>query len=187
MKNFQFTMAFVLPIVLLVVGCKNKTRRQVIVQQSADKEETADSTVYGILGDATSMNSMQVITDKGDTLTYMINTDGDIISNVQGGEMVGDRVAVIGTKLNDELVAQKVINLTTLLGKWVSIDKNFDIQEGGVVKSFVKAETSPWTSWKIINGKLLLNKDTFVVNTLGPDSLYLENKNGIFAYKRQTE
>ena len=99
--------------------------------------------------------------------------------------MVGDRLAIVGVQVNGERVAQKVINLTTLLGKWSSLDKNFEIQEGGGVQSFVKAESNPWTTWKILNGKLLLNKDTFSVNTLGADSLYLENNEGIFAYRRQ--
>lgn len=38
----------------------------------------------------------------------------------------------------------------------------------------MKAEQNPWTSWKILNGKLLLNKDTFMIDELGPDSMYLE-------------
>ena len=29
-----------------------------------------------------------------------------------------------------------------------------------------------------------MNRDTFDINVLGSDSLFLENKNGIFAYKR---
>ena len=71
------------------------------------------------------------------------------------------------------------------MGKWTSIDKNFELIEGGEVKNNVKAETNPWTSWKILNGKLLLNKDTFEIEKLGPDSLYLENSVGIFTFKRQ--
>jgi hypothetical protein len=82
------------------------------------------------------------------------------------------------------MTAQTVINLTTLVGKWTSIDKNFEIEEGGTVKSNVKAESNPWTSWKIFNGKLLLNRDTFNINLLGADSLYLENSKGIYTYKR---
>ena len=49
----------------------------------------------------------------------------------------------------------------------------------------MKAEQNPWTSWKILNGKLLLNKDTFMIDELGPDSMYLENNAGIFTFKRQ--
>ena len=100
--------------------------------------------------------------------------------------MAGDRIALLAYKAQDgEMIAQKVINLTSLLGKWISLDKNFDLLEGGVVKNNVKAETNPWTSWKILNGKLLLNKDTFDIDNLGPDSLLLENHQGIFVFKRQ--
>ena len=71
------------------------------------------------------------------------------------------------------------------LGKWTSIDKNFEIVEGGDVVNNVKAEVNPWTSWKIVNGKLLLNTDTFAIDNLGPDSLLLENHKGIYVFKRQ--
>ena len=83
------------------------------------------------------------------------------------------------------LIATQVINLTTLLGKWTSLDKNFEILEGGIVQSSVQAESNPWTSWKLLNGRLVLNADTFKISCLGADSLYLENEKGIFVYKRQ--
>ena len=101
--------------------------------------------------------------------------DDEEPNSVKGGLLAGDRIALIlnGQK-NEELgdvAAQQVINLTSLLGKWTSLDKNFEIIEGGEVKNNVKAEQNPWTSWKILNGKLLLNKDTFMIDELGPDSM----------------
>lgn len=155
-------------------------------QTADDASELAapDSTVYGVCGEATSMHSLQLITDVGDTLSYMVYDDGETPSDVQGGLMAGDHVAVVGAMTDGELVAKKVINVTTLLGRWTSIDKDFEIEEGGTVKSAVKAESTPWTYWKIFNGRLVLNKDTFDVAGLGADSLYLENNRGIFVYKR---
>ncbi len=145
----------------------------------------ADTTIYGTCGEGTAMHSLELITDAGDTLQYMIGEDADGEQDVQGGLLVGDRLAVIeGGSLDGEKTAKKVINLTTLLGKWTSLDKNFEIMEGGVVKSNVKAESNPWTSWKILNGQLVLNKDTFDIDKLGTDSLYLESKQGIFTFKR---
>lgn len=35
-----------------------------------------------------------------------------------------------------------------------------------------------------INGKLILSSDTFDIYSLGADSLYLENTEGIYGYKR---
>lgn len=180
-----FYIATVLLTALLITGCKqNKPVNQIAeVDSTAAAPTIADSTVYGVCGEGTSMHALELITDAGDTLTYMVNTDEE--ENVKGGLLAGDRLAVVGTEVDGEKVARNVINLTTLLGKWTSIDKNFEIEEGGVVKSNVRAESNPWTNWKILNGKLLLNKDTFTINELGADSLYLENKNGIFAYNRQ--
>ena len=48
-------------------------------------------------------------------------------------------------------------------------------------------ESNPYTEWKILNGKLVLSKDTFNILSIGNDSLYLENEKGIYAYKRQLE
>lgn len=157
-------------------------------------DETADSTVYGVCGDGTSMHSLQLVTDAGDTLTYTIldseadldgEVSGGIVSNVEGGLMAGDKVAVTGLKVDGELIANRVINVTSLLGHWTSLDKNFEIEEGGTVRSSLKAETNPWTSWKILNGQLLLNRDTFDITSLGADSLYIENQKGIYTFKRQ--
>lgn len=88
------------------------------------------------------MHTLQLITDVGDTLEFALLDGYDMPSDVQGGLMAGDRMAVVGTMMDGERVATKVINVTTLLGKWVSIDKNFEIEEGGTVKSNVKAETN---------------------------------------------
>ena len=170
---------------LAIAGCTDKkTAQQPQLMVEAD-EQVTDTTVYGVCGDGTAMHTLQLITDGGDTLEYLIEDEGDVTSDVQGGLLSGDKVAVTSVEIEGEKVAHKVINLTTLLGKWTSIDKNFEIEEDGTVKSFLKAEQRPWTSWKILNGQLLLNKDTFDIHTLGADSLYIENKSGIFAFKRQ--
>lgn len=46
------------------------------------------------------------------------------------------------------------------------------------------AESAPWTSWRIQNGMLLLNKDIFDIIELGADSMYLENEDGVYGFKR---
>lgn len=191
MKNFGFVFASLM--LLVLAGCNSKKEKPNL--QANDVEEVADSTVYGVCGEGTSMHSLELITDTGDTLTYTILdaeadmdgmvTGGGLVSHVEGGLMAGDKVAVTGQKVDGELIADKVINVTSLLGHWTSIDKNFEIEEGGTVRSSVKAESNPWTSWKILNGRLLLNRDTFNINSLGADSLYIENEKGIYTFKRQ--
>ena len=162
---------------LLMAACNGKPEKAQS-ENAAEAEEVNDTTVYGVCGEGTS------------TLVYTLlsqdaETEVETPSDVQGGLMAGDKMAVTGHKTADELVADRVINVTSLLGHWTSIDKNFTIEEGGTVHSAVKAETNPWTSWKILNGSLLLNRDTFVIDGLSADSLYLENANGIFTFKRQ--
>ncbi len=169
-----------------IAGCKNgrSSMKKVNDSDSVDRAAVVDSTIYGVCGEGTAMHSLELITDQGDTLHFLLNMDEE--ANVQGGLLEGDRLAVIaGKSIDGDKTAKTVINITTLQGEWTSIDKNFEIQEGGVVRSNVKAETNPWTLWKIVNGKLLLNKDTFKIDELGADSLYLENDKGIFVYKRQ--
>lgn len=190
MKHVVFLVASIM--LLALVGCNAKKEKPQPVAEVND--EIADSTVYGVCGDGTSMHSLQLVTDAGDTLTYTIldseadldgEVSGGIVSNVEGGLMAGDKVAVTGLKVDGELIANRVINVTSLLGHWTSLDKNFEIEEGGTVRSSLKAETNPWTSWKILNGQLLLNRDTFDITSLGADSLYIENQNGIYTFKRQ--
>ncbi len=189
----KFKVFFAAAIAIIMVGCNMKKEKpQVVVD---DEVEVADSTVYGVCGSGTSMHSLELVTDAGDTLTYIIldaeaDMDGGetkgVVSNVEGGFMAGDKMAVTGMEtVEGELVATRVINVTSLLGHWTSIDRNFVIEEGGTVHSEVKAETNPWTSWKILNGQLLLNRDTFDITSLSADSLYLENPKGIYIYKRQ--
>lgn len=176
---------FLFSIMLVLAGCNfGKTNNDKVSNDSTvTKADAEDSTIYGLCGEATAMHTLQIVKDNGDTLNIFMDMDQE--TNVQGGLEVGDRMAVMATKNDEgELEASSVINITTLLGRWTSLDKNFEIQEGGVVKSNIKAESHPYTSWKIFNGKLLLNKDTFTINQLGTDSLYLENAKGIFVYKR---
>lgn len=176
-------------LVLMLAACDAK-KEKTQAEDTDEVVEVNDTTVYGVCGEGTSMHSLEIITDAGDTLVYTLlsqdaETEVETPSDVQGGLMAGDKMAVTGHKTADELVADRVINVTSLLGHWTSIDKNFAIEEGGTVRSAVKAETNPWTSWKILNGSLLLNRDTFCIECLSADSLYLENANGIFTFKRQ--
>ena len=187
MRKLTFVLAFLAMVSWCFTGCQSKNDKahggDSTLSHAGDT--VADSTVYGVCGEGTAMHTVELITDAGDTVKYMIDEDSEGRQDVQGGLLVGDRLAIIeGTGLDGDKTAKKVINLTTLLGKWTSLDKNFEILEGGLVKSNVDAESHPWTSWKILNGQLLLNKDTFNIDQLSADSLYLENKEGIFVYKR---
>ena len=192
--TFHFSLIkHTLPLMLLsclIASCNGNKQKGSDTDVNADTDAAADSTLYGIFGEGTAMHTLQLITLTGDTLNLSLlpddadDPDADA-ATVNGGLMCGDHLAVLATTTADGPVATKVINLTSLMGRWTSISRNFVIEEGGVVTSDVKAETHPYTSWKIYNGQLLLGRDTFNIVTLGPDSLAIENHNGIYLYKRQ--
>lgn len=168
-------------------GCKDKKPSSMETEAQRPGAEAADKTLYGVCGDATTMNTLQLITDLGDTLDISLVGSDDNAVEVKGGLLAGDRMAVLKDETQEGNVAASVVNITSLLGRWSSIDKDFVIQEGGIVESNVKAEHDSWVSWKLHDGKLLLNKDTFDINTLGSDSLYLENDKGIYVYTRRKQ
>lgn len=189
MKKHDKTLLAALLAMMIGWGCTGKKTQQQPTESDTMVVEvsTPDSTVYGVCGEGTSMHALELVTDEGDTLTYLVDADTEQEA-VKGGLFAGDRMAVVGYKgAEGDMVATCAVNLTTLVGKWTSIDKNFEIQEGGLVESSIKAETRPWTSWKIHNGQLLLNADTFAIERLGADSLCLENGEGIFVFKRQRQ
>lgn len=189
--NFHFSLKHTLPLVLLscLMACNGNKQKNTDNSAATDTATAADSTLYGICGEGTAMHTLQLITLTGDTLNLSLlpddDDDADTRATVNGGLMCGDHLAVLATTTADGPIATKVVNLTSLMGRWTSISRNFVIEEGGIVTSDVKAETHPYTSWKIFNGQLLLGRDTFNIVTLGPDSLAIENHNGIYLYKRQ--
>lgn len=187
MKHLVYLVALVSAMTMALGSCGELGKRGGVADGDSLSSDsvTTDSTVYGRCGEGTAMSSVELITDAGDTVRYILLDNEDNPADVQGGLITGDRLAVIGEMIDGELVATRIINLTTLIGKWTSLDKNFEILEGGEVKSHVKSESQPWVAWKILNGQLLLNTDTFTINQLGADSLYIENSKGIFVYKRE--
>ena len=170
-------------ILLAVAGCSQK--KENVNEDTTTDTEVNDSTIYGVCGVGTMMHSLELVTNMQDTLTFLINDeDTGEQTVVAGGLMAGDRMAVTARKTDDGWVAQRILNITSLLGKWTSIDKNFEITDDGEVKSFVRMESKAWTAWRILNGQLLLDRDTFDIIGISADSLQIENKDGIFAFRR---
>lgn len=168
----------------MLAGCReNKQAAEPKVIGGLVDEEVEDTTMYGRCIDG-GISSLLLLREDGDTIAFILET-ADAMADVQGGIFIGDKMAVVGEEVEGELFAKKVINLTSLLGKWTSLDKNFDIKDNGVVESHLTTESNPYTSWAIVNGRLALSTDTFDILTLGHDSLSLENKNGIYVYKRK--
>lgn len=143
-----------------------------------------DTAIYGIIDESTTMHMLTVKMEDGKTVTLSMNTDS-IESDIQGGLFAGDKVTLTAVKGSEEPAVRKLVNLSSLLGKWTSLARNFQIMENGVVESNASAETNPYTQWQMSNAQIILNNDTFDVLSLGADSMALENSKGIFVYKRQ--
>ena len=88
-------------VVMMMMGCGGqKNADNNADADSVEVMETPDSTVYGVCGSGTSMHSLELVTDEGDTITYMLDAD-DAEMTVKGGMLVGDRMAVVGFKNSD--------------------------------------------------------------------------------------
>lgn len=177
---------------LFVVACsdkKNDPRDRIMkAVESASDILAGDSTIYGVCGTGTMMHTLQLITDKNDTINVNIDDeydeDGEARHIVVGGMLCGDRMAVIAEVRDAELSALKIINMTALLGRWISLDKNFVLEENGRVVSDIANESNSWNEWRLYNGRLLLGTDTFDVINISADTLSLENNIGIYEYRR---
>lgn len=159
-----------------------------------------DSMMYGICGDGSAMNTLQLITDIGDTLTLNIheaNEKGRCFGGFQGG----DRIAVI---LGKDNTASTVINVSALLGDWVmpnpidgSSEMGIRIKEGGVAES-IDQPSWVYRSWRLLNGKLEIvatredgigeeEINIYDLISIGPDSLVFKDSEDIFEYSRYKE
>ena len=182
-------------------SCGNKTDRQApkdstdVVENTINKELT----VFGMCGEASAMNTLQLITDSGDTLSLSVN-EAKENKNVFGGYGIGDRMAVL---LNDDKTeAKQVINETTLLGNWTMPDP-FDgssivgmaLKDGGIAESIDMANIV-YKAWRITNGRLELTLmreggseedeiELYDIKKLDADSLVFGNDEDIFEYCRQ--
>lgn len=170
-------------LVFLLSSCGGKKTEPVASDADSIVATVKDNALYGTCGDATSMNSIQLIADDGTEHTLIVDVDSGSV--ILGGLMSGDRLTALCSKIDGDVRADRVVNITTLMGQWTSLDRNFELCEDGSVNSNVSAESRPYTAWSFVNTNLILNTDTFSILSLGADSLELENDKGIFVYKRK--
>jgi len=165
----------------------NKQQQAEVVQDTVRLENVipTDKTLYGICTDGTAMNTLEMLTDAGDTLTLSI-TAAQEKGKVLGGLQVADRVAVVADKAKKE--AEIVINLNTLMGDWVmpdpidgSAEIGIRIKEGGVAES-IDQSVIIYRTWKIYDGNLEIllvregggdmeEENRYEILSLGPDTL----------------
>lgn len=193
--------AIVMAAALVMTGsCGNKQAQPMQEKESSPQpvvNVNRDSTVYGVCGDGSAMNTLQLITDVGDTLTLSV-ADANEKSRVLGGFQSGDRMAVI---LRNRHVASLVINQSALLGDWVmpnpldgSSEMGIRIKEGGIAESIDQPSIN-YRSWRLFNGKLEIvavregggdevETNLYDIVSIGTDSLIYKDTEDIFEYSR---
>ena len=173
---------------VMLLSCGGKQQSQVEeTQDSTNIEEIVpkDHTIYGVCTDGTAMNTLEMVTDNGDTLLLSLTTAQEV-GKVFGGLQVSDRVAVVADNARKE--AKLVINLNTLMGDWVMPDPidgsseiGIRIKEGGVAES-IDQSVIVYRTWKIFNGELEIElmregggdeeeQNRYEILALGPDTL----------------
>lgn len=187
MMRHLLTFSIFAAIATFIMSCNSKSTMPGAGELDSDSVEVftvADTAIYGTVDESTTMHMLTITMENGKSETFAMNLDS-MGSDIQGGIFAGDKVTLTVRKGEEERQVVKCINLSTLLGKWTSLDRNFQIEENGVVKSNLAAESNPYTQWQMVNARIILNADTFDILTLGADSMELENNKGIFIYKRQ--
>ena len=159
----------------------------------------ADPTIYGVCGDGTAMNTLQLITDMGDTLDFDISSAQEE-GHVFGGLQVGDRMAVLPKTSHSEV--EQVVNLASLLGNWVmpnpldgSDEVGISIKEGGIAESIDQSNIT-YKTWRLSRGKLEIvlvreggseedEVNLYDIVKLGADSLVYKDAEETLEYSRQ--
>ena len=96
----------------MMASCGGKTKQVPFDDGDSADIANADPTIYGVCGEGTAMNTLQLLTDTGDTLSIDLSEAQDK-EQVLGGLQVGDRMAVMTNK--DKTEAVLVINQLELV------------------------------------------------------------------------
>lgn len=155
-----------------------------------------DSTVYGFCGEGSAMNTLQLITDTGDTLTVSLEKCRNK-NRVLGGYAVGDEMAVMVNA--DSTEATLVINKSVLHGDWVmpnpidgSSETGIRILRGGLAES-IDQSSIVYKSWRLFNGHLQIQAtredgidmeefQVFTIVKLTADTLVISDDEDTYEY-----
>lgn len=189
-----------LPVIVLslMISCKEAPKQQTSQENNELEVEYAfrDSTIYGFCGEGSAMNTLQLITDTGDTITVSVLKARDR-NKVLGGYAVGDEIAILVNK--DTTEATLVINKSVLHGDWImpnpidgSSETGIRILRGGLAES-IDQSSIIYKSWRIFNGQLQvqatredgIDMEEFMVYDivkLTNDSLVISDDDDTFEY-----
>ena len=155
-KAYFFTI--ITTIAVLLIGCGRKDSQS---SSLSNEEQTSyilrDTAIYGFCAEGSAMNTLQIITDAGDTITVS-TVKAREKDKVIGGYAIGDEIALIANA--DTTQALLVINKSLLNGDWVmpnpldgSNETGVRILRGGVAESIDQSSVI-YKTWRIFNGKL---------------------------------
>lgn len=186
---------------LATMGSCGSKSSQPVVYDDSDTATVSninrDTMIYGLCGEGSAMNTLQLITDLGDTLT-LSTAEANDQGKCYGGFESGDRMAVL---LSDKSTARLVINQSALLGDWVmpnpldgSSEMGIRIKEGGIAES-IDQPSLAYRSWKLFNGQLEIvairegggdevETNLYDIVAIGPDTLIYKNDEDLFEYSR---
>ena len=174
--------------IMLLGSCGGNKQQYVETDDESEATQdpsSYDRTIYGICSAGTAMNTLEMITDSGDTLKLDISRANET-GKVFGGLQVSDRLAVVPDSAKH--IAFQVINLNALMGDWVmpdpidgSAEVGIRIKEGGIAES-IDQSVIVYRTWKIFNGELDIllvregggdeqEENRYELLILGPDTL----------------
>lgn len=139
--------------------------------------------ITGVVGDGTSMNVLELVTDNGDTL--LIECPSEM---VVGGVEVGDLMAVTYNSNGETNSIMTSINLSALQHLWTQKgadgrSQSLEIDEDG--RAVTYDMSVEYNAWSLVDGKLLLHSpkkvaseqaamvDTFEIMELNDEHLVL--------------
>jgi hypothetical protein len=208
MRKVIFIPIAIMLFAYVLAGCGSRKGDSVGSVAEVDVEYLhRDTTLYGVCGKATTMNTLQLISDMGDTIIISI-AKAQERGDVYGGIRVGDRMAVLPNVDSTEAIS--VINISGMLGNWVmedAIDGGNEVgicfKDGGVAES-INHTNIQYKSWRLNNGVLEIvnTRDDggdfeeigyYHITYMGPDSLVFKEvtrpetagREDVFEYSRQ--
>lgn len=140
---------------------------------------------HGIIGEGSSMNVIEFISDDGDTLYITKNAQ-----TVMGGVVSGNELDVIYNVTGEDIFASVAVNLTSLQHMWTQRgmdghEQSLELDAEGRAATY--GMTVEYDAWEVKDGRLLLHSpkrvgdespaivDTFEILQLTTDSLVLMN------------
>jgi hypothetical protein len=198
MKKLSF-LCILSALIVLFGSCGNRSQKVPFDNGDSAYSAKADPTLFGVCGVETSMNTLQLITDTGDTLMLDLTVARDK-DQIFGGLHVGDRMAVIAN--NEHTEAAMVVNQAALLGNWVmpnpidgSDEVGITIKEGGIAES-IEQSAVIYKTWKLTRCKLEIvlvreggteEEETYLYDIVKvtPDSLVFKDADDTYEYSRQ--